>query len=271
LQQKRFKDFGLNTMSGISLRRWSAWMPNCETPEAWRAWACDGVTGSGDASAQPSAREIPPLLRRRTGIMGRAALHVLSQPELAYAGQPIIFCSRYGEFSRSLQLQEELAAEGQVSPQLFSMAVHNASGGLFMMAKKAQAALTALAGDEKTALAGLLEAKIQLAELGADAGEGEQTVWLVYAEEPLPEAYRSQPHWSAADDLHYAVLLELAPGDDFLLCADGVGTVADEVPASMITPLDLLRFFLRPGESSICLSADGNWLLRRQATAPGLG
>jgi hypothetical protein len=200
------------------------------------------------------------MLRRRTGIMGRAALHVLSNPDLPYAGQPIIFCSRYGEFSRSLRLQEELAAEGQVSPQQFSMAVHNASGGLFMMVKKAQAALTALAASEETALAGLWEAQSQLAELRA--GGGAETVWLVYAEEPLPDAYRCLPHLSATDDLYFAVLLELAPGDDFRLCAED-----GQTQGAASAPLDLLRFFLRPEEPSIRLSDGGNWVLRRQTIA----
>jgi hypothetical protein len=241
-------------------------MPNCETPEAWKEWARSGAAGCGDVSVHPAAREVPPLLRRRTGIMGRAALHVLSNPEMPYTGQSIIFCSRYGEFSRSLQLQEELVAEGQVSPQQFSMSVHNASGGLFMMAKKAQAPLTALAGAGKTALAGLFEAQIQLAELAS--GAGEQTVWLAYAEEPLPGAYHCMPYSPATDDLYFAMLFELVPGDDFHLCP---GPIAGQAPGqgagTVSTPLDLLRFFLRSEEPSICLSDDGHWTLRRQITA----
>ena len=103
-------------MSGINLRRWSAWTPKRETPEAWREWARDAAVnadaGSNVSNAElspPPIKEIPPLLRRRAGFLGRAMLHVLSRPGMAYAGEPLIFCSRLGEFSRALTLQKELA------------------------------------------------------------------------------------------------------------------------------------------------------------------
>ncbi|MDR0700909.1 MAG: beta-ketoacyl synthase chain length factor [Azoarcus sp.] len=246
-------------MSGMKLRNWVAWMPGCETVGAWRQWAHTGapiVAGAGLLAAPPPIKEIPPLLRRRAAAMGRAALHVLSRPELPYAGQPIVLCSRHGEFQRSFDLQAELAREGRVSPQQFGMSVHNATGGLFMMAQKARAPLTALAAGEEGALAGLQEACAELAD-GADA------VWLLYCEEPLPGEYRQLLGDAAVrGDCHFAFLLELVSGSEFRLAPEAGG--GEGRPA---LPLDLLRFLLRVEDARLCLSPRGNWTLRRTAIA----
>jgi hypothetical protein len=254
----------------MNLHRWTAWMPHLETPDAWRAWARGDVafnaaSGAAADPTPPPAQGIPPLLRRRTALMGRAVLQVLSDPALPYTGQPMVFCSQRGELARSLAIQQELAQAGQVSPQQFSMAVHNATGGLFMMAQKANAPLTALAACEETALAGLWEAQIQLAE-APDAA-----VWLVYGEEPLPEAYRAQAAPSAKVNDYFAVLFELTSGEDFCLAPETVPQT-EPAPAPLpallpASPLDLLRFFLRPDDVALLLSPRGGWTLRRQHPA----
>jgi hypothetical protein len=252
-------------MFGMNLQGWTAWMPGVETPAAWADWARSGAAiPSAETAAPPPLKEIPPLLRRRAERMGRALLHVLSRAELPYAGQPLILCSRFGELPRSLALQRELARDGQVSPQQFSMSVHNATGGLFMMAQKAQAPLTALAAAEEMALAGLQEAAIQLAD-GADS------VWLCFSEEPLPEEYR-QLDATPQHTGYFALLLALTAGETFYLQPENKPTAnkanaanaADAAPAS---PLQLLRFLLLPETETLCLSPRGGWVLRRQRSA----
>jgi hypothetical protein len=238
-------------MTGMSLRGWAAWMPGLETPSAWLAWARGGggPSEAGQADAPPTPKEIPPLLRRRADAMGRAALHVMTRLELPYRGQPIILCSRLGELGRSFALQEELAREGRVSPQRFSMAVHHAIGGLFMMAKRSCAQVTALAAGGEEALAGLHEAAAQLAD-GAGA------VWLLFCEEPLPDAYRSFAVSPDARADYFAFALELVPGDGFELAPGGRAACA-------ASPLDLLAFLLRSTDDEIALSPRGGWIMRR--------
>jgi hypothetical protein len=185
--------------------------------------------------------------------MGRAALHVLTRPEMPYGGQPLVLCSRLGEFRRSFELQAEMAREGRVSPQQFSMAVHNAIGGLFMMAEKAHAPLTALAAGAEGSLAGLQESAIQLAD-------GAKVVWLLYCAEPLPEQY----HFFAAPDeraSHFALLFAWSAGDEFQLAPDAHSV--QNGASRTASPLELLSFLLCPERDSICLSARGNWTLRR--------
>ncbi|MDR0440927.1 MAG: beta-ketoacyl synthase chain length factor [Candidatus Accumulibacter sp.] len=237
---------------GIKLRGWSAWAPGLAAPADWLTWARDGVDARREA-APLALREIPPLLRRRADRMGRAALHALTRPELPYAGQTVVMCSRLGEIGRSFCLQKELASEGAVSPQQFSMSVHNAIGGLFMMAKKARAPLTTLAAGDEGALAGLQEAAIQLAD-------GAKAVWLLFCEEPLPEEYRPfvTSQKNATD--HYAFVLELATGDEFRLTTE---ERAAPNPDRAASPLDLLAFLLRPSDDAIQLTRRGGWTLRR--------
>jgi hypothetical protein len=186
--------------------------------------------------------------------MGRAALYALTRPELPYSGQAIVMCSRLGEIGRSFGLQKELAGEGSVSPQQFSMSVHHAVGGLFMMAKKARASLTALAAGDEGALAGLQEAAAQLAD-------GAVSVWLLFCEEPLPEEYR--PFAVSPEDGtdYYAFVLELAAGDEFRLVEDI--SHADPSAGRAASPLDLLAFLLRPSDDALQLSRRGGWALRR--------
>ncbi|MDR0674252.1 MAG: beta-ketoacyl synthase chain length factor [Zoogloeaceae bacterium] len=230
-------------------------MPAVKTPAAWLDWARSGASPVAAEALPPPVREIPPLLRRRADPMGRALLHALSRPERPYAGQPLVLCSRLGEFPRSLALLSELAREGLVSPQQFSMSVHNATGGLFMMAQKANAPLTALAAAEETALAGLQEAAAQLAD-------GAESVWLCFSEEPLPTAYRSLDATPRHTD-YFVLRLELTAGESFRLQADfspDARITKDDAPAS---PLDLLRFLLLPEMEALCLSPRGGWVLRR--------
>jgi hypothetical protein len=237
----------------MKLCGWSAWTPGLA------ALARDGAEASHE-TVPPALGEIPPLLRRRADRMGRAALHVLTRPELPYAGQAIVMCSRLGEICRSFNLQKELAGEGSVSPQRFSMSVHNAVGGLFMMAKKARAPLTALAAGEEGALAGLQEAAAQLAD-------GVEAVWLLFCEEPWPGEYQSFAALPEDGTEYYAFVLELAAGDEFRLAEDAEH--AAPATGRAASPLDLLAFLLRPADGAIRLSPRGGWILRRTGRTEG--
>jgi len=224
-------------MFGFELRALAVWTP-------------------GEDDAPPPLKEIPPLLRRRADAMGRAALHVMTRPELPYEGQPIIMCSRLGEFQRAFELQAELAREGSESPQQFSMAVHNAIGGLFLMAMKSRAPLTTLAAGEEGALAGLQEAAAQLAD-------GAEKVWLIFCEERLGEVYRPLTVTPQEGGDWFAFVLELAPGSEFQLDVTLAASTDAEAPAA--SPLDLLDFLRRADASAIRLSPRAGWSLRRAA------
>ncbi len=93
---------------------------------------------------------------------------------------PTVFCSRHGEVTRAIDLLTELVQEQSVSPTGFGLAVHNASAGLFSIARKDQANHIALAAGDSTIEHGVIEACGLLAD-------GEPMVLLVAYDQPLPE------------------------------------------------------------------------------------
>ena len=104
------------------IRAWSAWAPGRETEAAWRAWAGQPALGS-DREPDPA----PLLLRRRVGALGRNALRAAwSLPESATAR--MVFCSRHGEYGRTLSILDSLAMRAEVSPADFTLSVHNEIG-----------------------------------------------------------------------------------------------------------------------------------------------
>jgi hypothetical protein len=187
--------------AGFALRHWAAWAPGLEDRAAWLRWAAVPVLPAGDAA--PAVAEMPAMLRRRADRLGRMALAVLYQGTCPAA--PIIYCSRYGELGRVVRLLEELAATGSVSPQGFSVSVHNAIAGLYSIATRGRENVQSIAAAEATPLAGLVDAAGLLAD-------GAEAVRLVLCDEPVPPVFGA---FAEPTDCPYAVLLELAPGNDF--------------------------------------------------------
>ncbi|WP_283150672.1 beta-ketoacyl synthase chain length factor [Silvimonas soli] len=226
------------------LESWAAWAPDLTTPQAWLGWAAAGVRSAD--GPEPAVAKMPAMLRRRAQRLGRMALEVL-YAEDADAQSPIVFASRYGEIGQSTQLLHELAASGTVSPQAFSMSVHNAIAGLYTIARKESANVMALAAGTQTAFAGLFEAAMQLAD-------GAPRVRLVICDEPLPAEYQCYGEPSTPT---FAYLLTLVPGDEF--------DISWSAPAqSDADPMALLRFMLT-AQNRLPLSTSGWCLARRPA------
>ncbi|MCL2524621.1 MAG: beta-ketoacyl synthase chain length factor [Betaproteobacteria bacterium] len=227
--------------------------------DSWRAWACEGTSLVAHEETA-AVRMMPPLLRRRAYPLGRAALEVLYAPALAYADQPVVFCSRHAEIDRSLVIQQALAAEGPVSPQEFSMAVHNAIPGLFMIAKKSRAPVVALASENQLALSGILEALAQIAD-------GAPSVILVFCDGPLPTLFSPFIKNEASC---FAFALEMTAGKDYCLGYDEAGTFT-ETPSALSpgSALPLLRFVLDETRNALTLTEMADWQLLRLAPEVG--
>jgi hypothetical protein len=125
---------------------------------------------------------MPAALRRRAGRNDRLGL------EAAYAlapqglELPSLFASRHGQVARSAVLLSALAEGSPLSPMDFSLSVHNASAGLFAIARGDRSASTSLAAGGEELAAGLLDAAGQLLE-------GAPQVLLVAHDEPPPALY----------------------------------------------------------------------------------
>lgn len=217
-------------VAGFALRHWAAWAPGLEQRDAWLRWAAAPHLPAGDGA--PAVGAMPALLRRRADRLGRMALAVLYESTAPTA--PIVYCSRYGELERVARLLEELAAAGTVSPQGFSVSVHNAIAGLYSIATHGRENIQAVAGGESTPLVGLLDAAGLLAE-------GAPCVRLVLCEEPVPAVFGA---FAEPSDCPYAVLLELAAGHDLRCEWLGAPGPAAAAPPALPPALELLGFLL---------------------------
>jgi hypothetical protein len=125
------------------------------------------------------------MLRRRASLPGKMALNAAYSAISAAADQteiPVVFCSRHGECGRSAELLIDLAQNLPLSPTAFSLSVHNATGGLFSIARRDHANSLALAAGHST----IEHAAIEACSLLAD---GASAVLLVASDGPLPEAF----------------------------------------------------------------------------------
>jgi hypothetical protein len=222
-----------STPEKFSLAGWHAWGPRLSTVSAWQRWAIDGSYEETDS--QPALAGLKPMQRRRLQPFGRMALEALIGlgPN---AGQPIVFASRYGEVGRSLVLLEELAQTAAISPQGFSVAVHNAVPGIYTIECGALAPVSAIAAGADSFAAGIFEACALLAE-------GTPEVWLCVCEEPLPGIYAC---FADEPQATYAFALALRPGDEFSFGRINAQVAVDEPPA-----LVFLRALLRRESTTI--------------------
>lgn len=229
----------------FSIVRHAAWAPGLETPQQWQAWAHSAMPVAPiAATGEPGVRAMAPMLRRRAGQLGKMALEVAYDCLGEQRDIPLVFCSRHGEVARAVELLSALVRGEPLSPTAFGMAVHNASAGLFSIARADTANQLAVAAGAASLEAAVLEACSLLAD-------GASQVLLVLAECPLPgpfEAFedcREQPHAFA-----WLLQADALPNTGFGLTwrardSDAVASVsADAMPGS----LAVLRFML--GEAS---------------------
>lgn len=175
----------------FSLLRHAAWAPGLASAEAWAGWAAAPfLIRSGE---EPGLRAMPPMLRRRAGFLGKMALEVAYACLDGEANIPTVFCSRHGEVARAVDLLGDLAHETPLSPTSFGLSVHNASAGLFSIARADRANHLALAAGNSSVEHAVIEACSLL-------HDGAAKVQLVVYDTPLPEVFSrfedcaEQPH-----------------------------------------------------------------------------
>ena len=174
-------------MSSVSLSvtKWSAWAPGVSDSAGWKAWAKGELSINGPV--EPDVKFVAPMMRRRLSGLSRMGFRVAADCLEKETGSPMfVFCSRYGEYTRSFGLLENFAAGQPASAAAFSMSVHNTASSLFSIETNDQSSSTALSGGEATLETGFVEAWSLLVNQVATS------VLLVYHDERLPELYREQ-------------------------------------------------------------------------------
>ena len=180
----------------LAVACWAAWAPGLPDRTSWHAWAEGRTDISGPV--EPDVSFVKPLLRRRLSPLDRMAFHVASACLTGESAPFCVFCSRYGEYARAFEILHALEAGDAVSPNAFSLSVHNTVSSLFSIARGDRTHSTAIAAGGATLEAGFLEARGLLAE----APEG--SALLVYYDEPLPSLYADK-----ADPIEVSAALAL--------------------------------------------------------------
>jgi hypothetical protein len=139
------------------------WMPGFPDAAAWLR----GQATAGEAAAVPPQR-LPPKLRRRTSLLIRmvaeVAAQAVEQAGVSPQSLPIVVGSAYGELGTTIEMLDELEADGRLSPMRFHNSVHNSAVGYLSIAHGNRRSSTSLAAGNETVAMVLLEALALLAE-----------------------------------------------------------------------------------------------------------
>ncbi len=245
-------------MSSAAVRRWWAWSPGLEHPEAWRRWS--RAPQPLGRQGHPDVEFLPALLRRRCGPLARATLAAAwgccEAEELPRVAT--VFASRHGNINESIGLLERLAEGQPLSPTKFSHTVHNAQAGLFSIAAGNREASSSVAASESTFASGWLEALTLLER------DPQRPVLLVVADAPLDPTFALLVEEPEA---FYAVafLLADAPGADGLRF--GLGRAAGAgAPRAWPDALAFLRWYLSEEPSLALDCGRRRWTWERRVS-----
>ncbi|HET7922522.1 MAG TPA: beta-ketoacyl synthase chain length factor [Gammaproteobacteria bacterium] len=160
---------------------------------------------SATAEAQPDVSYLPGMLRRRLDTPGRMALATAWPCADGLETVQLVFASRHGALTRTMEMLTAMANEEPLSPTLFSLAVHNSNAGLFSIARGDRGAATAMAAGEDSLPLAILEAANMVME-------GAPHVLVTCTDERAPAPYQSGI--GDPPGLPFAVSLLLTPAAD---------------------------------------------------------
>lgn len=237
----------MSQSSAFGIESWAAWSPSLKTPGDWLSWVKNPSALAGDE--KPKVEGMQPMNRRRLKQLGGMAIETAySLPE---TGAPIIFCSQQGESIRCYELLQELTETGKLSPQSFSLAVHNAIPSLYTIDKKLNSNVIAISSN-----AGVFSALAEAIGLFAD---GEKRVRIIVAAEPTPDIY--SPYCKFPGEA-YAYSVDLTPSGDLSL---SISAAKEAKPndANISINLEVLRFLLSEDQSYEAAIDNTSWKLKR--------
>jgi hypothetical protein len=235
----------------LKLESWSALAPGMEDIESWRAWFQDEAKRDTQNDSSPKLKDIPPLLRRRFSTLGKYAAGAVLNQQLDASQLATVFASRHGDTPLTLSLLEDIGRHQPLSPTGFSLAVHNAVGGLLSIAKNDQSAMTAIASTENLVLSTFHEALAQLQSY-------KQVLCVIY-DVPLPDLYTAFSD-SLPFPLAISFVLTREDGEGSLLTLEQSNSALPEVSSEQ-SMIDLVAF-LSGCKQQLCLPFRGrSWIL----------
>ena len=185
----------------FSISQWAAWAPNLTSKADWLAWADAPILPTSEGN--PEVPEIPAMQRRRMNRLSKMAYWVAQQIPNS-ANLPQIYCSRHGDFARTVELLQQVANDEPLSSTHFALSVHNAVGGGVSILQGNHSPISSLAAGENRIGAAMLEALNHLVEY-------EQVVVVVYDDLMPDMAHYLHP----PAEVPYAFALLISRGADY--------------------------------------------------------
>ena len=228
----------------VGLSRWQGWASGIAADTPWRTWIDGGAPLI--ASDGPPLKDVKPIQRRRLSPIARGAFfcakHCLGSAKPAAT----VFCSAHGEGERAFELLDAIAADTPLSPNTFSLSVHNSIAGLFGIFNEETAPSVTLAAGQDGIGVAFAEAQGLLEELGGD-------VLVVLYDDAMPAPFgvgRDAPDAGIAAA--------------FLLTRDAAapryrldrGSASVSTPAPHWVQIGALVDFLQTGDSTLHLPSD---------------
>ena len=145
---------------------------------AWRLWAENALNVADLPETKPAVAFLPAILRRRLDLLSRlmfqAAFHLADD----LGDYPVVFVSHDGEINRSFEMYVSLLKDAMVSPNSFSLSVHNAAAGQWSLVRQFMGETVALAARRDGFECGVMESVSML-------NDGYERVLLIVADNPL--------------------------------------------------------------------------------------
>ena len=189
---------------------------------------------------------IPALLRRKLNALGRAcAAPVLDILPSTTAEVPLVYCSQHGDIQRTLAVLLELAESASVSPNSFSLAVHNAICGVLSIHAGLTGSINTIAAGQQGLVPVLLEAAGLLSPSCPQ-------VLCVMCDVPLPDIYQSA---DSQPQVPFAVCFLLSATDGTGLALRQADTAAGSAP--YVAPLNFCEFLDNQALSSMATTHNG--------------
>ncbi len=164
----------------FALDSWHCWASGIADGEPWQRWIAGDIEPTGGAT--PMLENVKPIHRRRLSAVARGAFHCAELCLLGRKPAATIFCSAHGEGRRAAELLTSIARNEALSPNTFSLSVHNAVAGLFGIFTLEDAPSTSIAAGSEGLGAALLDAWLRLQETDGQ-------VLVVLYDDPMPDVF----------------------------------------------------------------------------------
>ena len=162
---------------GISfaISEWSGWKSNANSTNS-------GEENYLTIAEDPDVSSIPPLLRRRLNLLGRACANEILQHIKKDENIPVVYCSQHGDIERTFGILSKAAKGEPTSPMNFSLSVHNAILGVLSIHLGLTSSISSISSEQNGLVPVLLEAVGILMS-------GSEKVLCVLCDVTLPQIY----------------------------------------------------------------------------------